>query len=116
VSEFVVTDYQALHLVFSHNLYAQCFFDLVIELVCSATRSYDIQIPDICFIFAVVARLACAAIVPPLSVLDRQPAHELDAGVNAVGRELDEVQTPANVLCGFFKGPVAYFYEGAANL
>jgi hypothetical protein len=49
-------------------------------------------------------------------MLDRQAAHKLNTGIYPVSRELEEVESAAKILGGFFEAPVANFDQATANL
>jgi hypothetical protein len=95
----VHTDDQTLHLIFPHYFHIQSLLYLIVELVCPASSRDDKQL----------ALISIPAVAISLSVLDGQAAHELQAGIYAVGGELDEIESTAEILGRFFKAPVANF-------
>jgi hypothetical protein len=93
---------QALHLILSHDIHTQRIANLIVELVCSSARGHDGQLAGL----GAVAR----------QLLVAQVAHELDAVVDAVRLEAEEVEATAGLGRVGFAGEVDEFGEGAADL
>jgi hypothetical protein len=77
------------------HFHAQSFLNLIIVLVCSSARSHDAQI------------LRSRAI--PLHMFRLQPPHELDARIDFVRLEFEEVEAAAEVNVTWLVGEVDEF-------
>lgn len=100
-----LTDDQALHLIFLDDLDLQCLANLVVELERAASGGHDAELA-----IAVTGAIE-------LLVLEPQLSHELDASIDLVRLELDEVEATSELAVGAgFGGEVDEFGEGASDL
>lgn len=97
-----LTHDQTVHLVFSQHLDAQDSLDVVVELVSPTTGSHDGH--------AARSRTVLAA------ELILQPLDEIQAAIDPVGLELEEIQPSAEIFGVGFVGKVDEFGERTADL
>lgn len=97
-----VTDDQAAHLLLPQHVHAQGIAELLVELVRAAARRHDAQLPRL----GPVERL----------LRDLVLAHELDAVVDAIRLEGDEVQATPRLPGPRFAREVHQFGQRAPNL
>ena len=96
------TNYEALHLVLPQYIDPQCIAYPVVVLVRPTTGGHDAK-------FARSGAIEC-------ELLDLQMLHELDAIVDAVGLEADEVQATAGLHRVRLSREVDKFGQGATDL
>lgn len=88
----MLTDNEALHLLFAQDIHTQNVAHLIVELECATTRRHDAQ------------GVWLGAIECLLLVL--QVAHELDAVVYAIRFEIEEVEAATRLLGAGLAGEI----------